>query len=73
MNDLQKVKEHAWTLINDLKTNARPLDEIRTEGMALNIILKSEQLEIQRQIVEASLAQSKIKKANLLLEEGDDK
>ena len=72
MNDLQKVKEHAWTLIEDLKTNARPLDEIRTEGMALNIILKSEQLEIQRQIVEASLAQSKIKRANLLLEEGDE-
>lgn len=72
MNDLQKVKEHAWTLISDLKSNARPLEEIRTEGMALNIILKSEQLEIQRQIVEASLAQSKIKKANLLLEEGDE-
>lgn len=71
MNDLQKVKQHAWTLIKDLKSNARPLDEIRTEGMALNIILKSEQLEIQRQIVEASLAQSKIKKANLLLE-GDE-
>ncbi len=72
MNDLQKVKQHAWTLIKDLKSNARPLDEIRTEGMALNIILKSEQLEIQKQIVEASLAQSKIKRANLLLEEGDE-
>lgn len=72
MNDLQRVKEHAWTLISDLKSNARPIEEIRTEGMALNIILKSEQLEIQRQIVESQLAQSKIKRANLLLEEGDE-